>query len=928
MVSAPVISRPPTLLDFETAIFNKEKINLAGYDEYIVRGGRDLFHLLPDAFKGKEINGAGINASFVVHQDVDGRATDVALGWSVALGSPFTFATTLEQEYRSDIFGERGILLGAVHGIAESLFRRYTEGGMSEDLAYKNTVECITGNISRTISTQEKEGLPAFPMGKIDQTRMWKVGERVRAVRPAGDLGPLYPFTAGVYVALMMAQVLLCDSVSRGSVNTLSSRLRHWESFHLDSVTNDIKEKQLYIVNDEYLPVCWRGSQPFESIQDVKNIFKPIALSFENSQNTWIEMDPEAYLIITKDRNVCLGILDSATIEAPTVTLIGAISFLDKLIIYDNENQKIGWTTANCKDPPQSKSYMYSQTNQGLGSSLSAHYASVVIYVIVYSSNDVFGTYEFTFTKFFLFYLKESASGMRHAPSSLHRFQDLDSDDMTYKENEDKAFNCFFVFHGLYDLLMKAGFLDSGEGGAKKKQSNNNVSFGPGLDSVSTPLIDATGTIHMGTGSVNNSRNGCNGDGDSENVGTKVNFRTLFTPVGNGIDVVVLVESIRAITERFANTTYGFFLGKRVAYPVVLNYVRNTWGKYGLVRSMFSSSTGLFSFQFSYMDGLDAILENGPWFIRNNPLILKKWHPDVNLLKEDVGNVPVWVKLHCVPVTVFSEDGLSAIATKLGIPLMLNSYTSDMCMQSWGRSSYARAMIELRADVELKYNIVVAMPKITKERFYMCNIHVEYEWKPPRCACCKVFGHFQEECPKNIGAGETKNLKKPSQTPRGVPVGQKVGFKPAKQVYQPVSKKPTANNSGNKKKILKPTKEVSKSNPFDVLTLVEKDNVNSSSPSTTPIIEKIGKIKKLIIDGKVTFMYDEEEPLEKVVSSRDYDSEDEVASVDNDMASFLARKDGYDTNSLLEQWKESYENDGYNYEPYDDDMYEDQETSD
>lgn len=32
----------------------------------------------------------------------------MALAWSVALGSPFTFATTLEQEYKSDIFGERG----------------------------------------------------------------------------------------------------------------------------------------------------------------------------------------------------------------------------------------------------------------------------------------------------------------------------------------------------------------------------------------------------------------------------------------------------------------------------------------------------------------------------------------------------------------------------------------------------------------------------------------------------------------------------------------------------------------------------------------------------------------------------------------------------------------------------------------------------
>ncbi|KAL0354055.1 UNVERIFIED_CONTAM: Ketol-acid reductoisomerase, chloroplastic [Sesamum angustifolium] len=349
MVSAPTM-KPPALLDFETSVFTKEKINLAGHDEYIVRGGRNLFKLLPDAFKGikqigvigwgsqgpaqaqnlrdslaevksdivvkiglrkgsrsfaearvagfteengtlghmgnclrqrfgaaldircspalqadnyekvfshmkpnsilglshgfllghlqsmgldfpknisviavcpkgmgpsvrrlyvqgKEINGAGINSSFAVHQDVDGRATDVALGWSIALGSPFTFATTLEQEYRSDIFGERGILLGAVHGVVESLFRRYTENGMGEDLAYKNTVECITGIVSRTISTKEKEGLPAFPMGKIDQTRMWKVGERVRATRPAGDLGPLYPFTAGVFVALMMAQI-------------------------------------------------------------------------------------------------------------------------------------------------------------------------------------------------------------------------------------------------------------------------------------------------------------------------------------------------------------------------------------------------------------------------------------------------------------------------------------------------------------------------------------------------------------------------------------------------------------------------------------------------------------------------------------------------------------------------------------------------
>nr|GEY17691.1 hypothetical protein [Tanacetum cinerariifolium] len=48
----------------------------------------------------------------------------------------------------------------------------------------------------------------------------------------------------------------------------------------------------------------------------------------------------------------------------------------------------------------------------------------------------------------------------------------------------------------------------------------------------------------------------------------KLNIRTLFTSRGNGIDVVVPMESIRAISDQFANTAYGFFLGKQIAYHV------------------------------------------------------------------------------------------------------------------------------------------------------------------------------------------------------------------------------------------------------------------------------------------------------------------------------------------------------------------------
>jgi ketol-acid reductoisomerase len=206
--------------------------------------------------QGKEVNGAGINASFAVHQDKSGRAKEVALGWGIALGSPFMFETTLSSEYRSDIYGERGILLGAVHGIVESLFRRYQRQGMSAEQAFIESSESITGNIVKIISTQgikavydKLEGedkeifeqaysasyMPAkeilqeiydevssgneirtvimhgsrtdkFPVGKIDGTYTWQVGEKVRAERDEDNI-PLNPFTAGVYIATMMAQI-------------------------------------------------------------------------------------------------------------------------------------------------------------------------------------------------------------------------------------------------------------------------------------------------------------------------------------------------------------------------------------------------------------------------------------------------------------------------------------------------------------------------------------------------------------------------------------------------------------------------------------------------------------------------------------------------------------------------------------------------
>ncbi|GKE09033.1 hypothetical protein Tco_1412584 [Tanacetum coccineum] len=93
----------------------------------------------------------------------------------------------------------------------------------------------------------------------------------------------------------------------------------------------------------------------------------------------------------------------------------------------------------------------------------------------------------------------------------------------------------------------------------------------------------------------------------------------------------------------------------------------------------------------------------------------------MTISKDQVTRVPVWVKFHKVPVVAYSEDGLSLIATQVGTPIMLDAFTSDMFMETWGRVGYARALIE-----------------------------VEYEWKPPVCVDFKVFSHANHQCPKRI----------------------------------------------------------------------------------------------------------------------------------------------------------------------------------
>ncbi|GJU31920.1 zinc knuckle CX2CX4HX4C containing protein [Tanacetum coccineum] len=196
----------------------------------------------------------------------------------------------------------------------------------------------------------------------------------------------------------------------------------------------------------------------------------------------------------------------------------------------------------------------------------------------------------------------------------------------------------------------------------------------------------------------------------------------------------------------------------------------------------------------------------------------------------------VLVKLHNVPIVAYSEIGLSLITTKLGRPIMLDAYTSTMCLKSWGRNTYARALIEVSSKKALVDSLVVAIPFQNGSGHSMETIDIEYEWQPPRCETCKIFDHKDEQCPKQakdvnptqvsddefMEVTHKNGKEKHTSKPRHIDGVRLTKPKP-NYYYRPISKKATTqpNNKGKDVLDLQEINIVSLQNSFDAL--MEKD---------------------------------------------------------------------------------------------------------
>ncbi|GJT23296.1 RNA-directed DNA polymerase, eukaryota, reverse transcriptase zinc-binding domain protein [Tanacetum coccineum] len=181
--------------------------------------------------------------------------------------------------------------------------------------------------------------------------------------------------------------------------------------------------------------------------------------------------------------------------------------------------------------------------------------------------------------------------------------------------------------------------------------------------------------------------------------------------------------------------------------PTVLNDLGEEVVVYGY-KDIVDNGNGKWLFKFSRDDGLNEVAAKSLRMVNGKPLLVYRWDPSIGLDKVEPSVLPVWVKLCNMLMEAWTNVGISAIASCLGKPKIMDSMTTYVCKSGMGRTKFARVLVEIEAikglkdEIELQYRDKNQVVKGTKK------VKVEYDWKPLVCSHCNVFGHSFEKCSK------------------------------------------------------------------------------------------------------------------------------------------------------------------------------------
>ncbi|KAL4563396.1 hypothetical protein LXL04_027437 [Taraxacum kok-saghyz] len=129
--------------------------------------------------------------------------------------------------------------------------------------------------------------------------------------------------------------------------------------------------------------------------------------------------------------------------------------------------------------------------------------------------------------------------------------------------------------------------------------------------------------------------------------------------------VVIPIQLCEQANEKHANTLFGYFIGANPSFSTVRDQVKNKWASCGIT-DIQRNGKGFYLFKFSTEQGMMNVLQSEHWMIKD---------PGTCLTKAKHDKVPVWVKIHDIPLEAWSVEGIGRIASRIGIPYDMDTYT-------------------------------------------------------------------------------------------------------------------------------------------------------------------------------------------------------------------------------------------------------------
>ena len=216
------------------------------------------------------------------------------------------------------------------------------------------------------------------------------------------------------------------------------------------------------------------------------------------------------------------------------------------------------------------------------------------------------------------------------------------------------------------------------------------------------------------------------------------------TTVGEKIVLTPSEEVISQGVRLWENSLVGQLIDAKLSYTIIYCLIEKIWGRIEMP-TIILMENGLICFQFKRPSSLEWILSHGPWHLGGRPMLLQKWKPGIVPETFVFDFVPVWIKLGRIPLELWTDASLTAVASAIGKPLSF-----DLATKERRRLSYACICVELNVDSTMPTEITVNL------RGEELIVTVTYEWKQRKCNKCRSFGHSQSTCPKEIANEDSK----------------------------------------------------------------------------------------------------------------------------------------------------------------------------